>query len=83
MNKAKPLMKNTQPQINPQIQELILNLGIIPDSDHYRVAQRVIDVCIAQCEAVEINPGSQKITDRSIGAMLAYQEIQNYFGIEE
>ncbi len=69
--------------MNERIQELILGLGIIPNNDHYRIAQQVIDVCIRQCEAVERNPGSQKNTDRSIGAMLAYQEIQEYFGIDE
>lgn len=31
---------------NPKIQELIASMGIIPESEHYDIAERVISQCV-------------------------------------
>ena len=31
---------------NPKIQELIKSMGIIPESEHYEIAERVIEECM-------------------------------------
>jgi len=35
---------------NPKIQELIVSMGIIPESEHYDIAELIIRECIAQCD---------------------------------
>ena len=31
---------------NPKIRELILSMGIVPESEHYDIAERVIKQCV-------------------------------------
>ena len=54
---------------NPKIREIIMSMGIIPESEHYDIAEAVIRECAnvaADHEALDI-----------------YEEIREHFGVEE
>ena len=54
---------------NPKIRELIMSMGIIPESEHYDIAEQVIRECAnvaADHDALDI-----------------YEEIREHFGVEE
>ena len=54
---------------NPKIRELIMSMGIIPESEHYDTAEQVIRECAnvaADHDALDI-----------------YEEIREHFGVED
>lgn len=61
---------------NPKIQELIKSLGIIPESEHYEIAEEVVRKCIALCKTVVGN------ADYNTGRLHCLENIKEYFAIE-
>ena len=62
---------------NPKIQELIKSLGIIPESEHYEIAERVIEECIAMCKTSVGN------ADYNTGRLHCLENIKQHFGVSE
>ena len=60
---------------NPKIRELIVSMGIIPESEHYDIAERVI----RQCAVVAHNTAEGETT---YGWMVG-NKIKQHFGVEE
>lgn len=58
---------------NPKIRELIVSMGIIPESEHYDIAERVIQECCSISDEVE----------RADTGMFASKYIRAHFGVEE
>lgn len=61
---------------NPKIQELIKSMGIIPEDEHYEIAERVIQECIAMCKTSVGN------ADYNTGRLHCLENIKEHFGIE-
>jgi hypothetical protein len=61
---------------NPKIQALIKSMGIIPESEHYEIAKRVVKECMDiayQYDAPKMSgPG-----------MIIANRIEQHFGVEE
>jgi hypothetical protein len=61
---------------NPKIQALIKSMGIIPEDEHYEVAERVVKECMDiayQYDAPKMSgPG-----------MIIANRIEQHFGVEE
>ena len=62
---------------NPKIQELIVSMGIIPESEHYEIAERVIQECALVAFHNVVNLSS--IAD----AEDVEANIKEHFGVEE
>ena len=62
---------------NPKIRELIVSMGIIPESEHYEIAERVIQECMSLCKTSVGNK------DYNTGRMHCYDNIKEHFGVEE
>ena len=62
---------------NPKIQELIKSLGIIPESEHYEIAERVIEECIAMCKTSVGN------ADYNTGRLHCLENIKERFGVKQ
>ena len=62
---------------NKKIQELIKELGIIPESEHYEIAERVIQECVAVCMSKVGN------RDYNTGRLHCTFDIKDHFGIAE
>lgn len=62
---------------NSKIRELIKDMGIIPESEHYEVAERVMWECISICESGVGNK------DYNTGRMHCAADIKQHFGVEE
>jgi hypothetical protein len=61
---------------NPKIRELIMSMGIIPESEHYDVAESVIRQCVdIACEYDE--------PKMSGPGMIIAGRIETHFGVEE
>lgn len=60
---------------NPKIRELIVSMGIIPESEHYDIAEQVI----RQCAVVAHNTAEGETT---YGWMVG-NKIKQHFGVEE
>ena len=61
---------------NPKIQALIKSMGIIPESEHYDVAEQVIKECMAMCKTSVGN------ADYNTGRLHCLENIKERFGIE-
>ena len=62
---------------NPKIQELIKSMGIIPESEHYEIAERVIQECMSLCKTSVGN------RDYNTGRLHCLENIKEHFGVEE
>ena len=60
---------------NPKIRELIMSMGIIPESEHYDIAERVIRQCVEICN--DTNDASY------LNGVIAGKKIKQHFGVEE
>lgn len=60
---------------NPKIRELIVSMGIIPESEHYDIAEQVIRECVAICN--DTNDASY------LNGVIAGRKIKQHFGVEE
>ena len=60
---------------NPKIRELIMSMGIIPESEHYDIAERVIRQC------VDI---AQEYDGAKLGGpgLIIAMRIEQHFGVE-
>ena len=61
---------------NSKIQELIKSMGIIPEDEHYEIAERVIWECMAMCKTSVGN------ADYNTGRLHCLENIKERFGIE-
>ena len=61
---------------NPKIQALIKSMGIIPESEHYEVAERVIEECMNMCKTSVGN------ADYNTGRLHCLNNIKEHFGVE-
>lgn len=61
---------------NTKIRELIKSLGIIPESEHYEIAEKVIQECMAMCRTGVGN------ADYNTGRLHCLENIKEHFGIE-
>ena len=61
---------------NPKIRELIVSMGIIPESEHYDIAERVIKQC------VDIARQYDEPKMSGPGMIIAGM-IEQHFGVEE
>jgi hypothetical protein len=62
---------------NPKIQELIKSMGIIPEGEHYEIAERIIQECIQVCKSRVGN------SDYNTGRMHCVSDLKEHFGVEE
>ena len=62
---------------NPKIQELIKSMGIIPEGEHYEIAERFIQECIQVCKSRVGN------SDYNTGRMHCVSDLKEHFGVEE
>ena len=62
---------------NPKIRELIVSMGIIPESEHYDIAERVIEECVKVCKSRVGN------SDYNTGRMHCVSDLKEHFGVEE
>lgn len=60
---------------NPKIRELIMSMGIIPESEHYDIAERVIEECIA----IAYQYDEPKMSGPG---MIIANRIETHFGVE-
>ena len=61
---------------NPKIRELIVSMGIIPESEHYDIAERVI----SQCVDIAYQYDEPKMSGPG---MIIAGRIETHFGVEE
>ena len=61
---------------NPKIQEVIKSMGIIPESEHYEIAERVIKECMNIAYAYDAPKMSGP-------GMIIANRIDAHFGVEE
>ena len=61
---------------NPKIQELIQSMGIIPESEHYEIAERVIEECMNIAYAYDAPKMSGP-------GMIIAGRIEQHFRVEE
>ena len=62
---------------NPKIRELIKSMGIIPEDEHYEIAERVIEECMAMCKTAVGN------SDYNTGRLHCLENIKERFEIEK
>lgn len=60
---------------NPKIQELIKSMGIIPESEHYEIAERIIEECINIAYEYDLPKMSGP-------GMIVAGRIESHFGVE-
>ena len=61
---------------NPKIQELIKSMGIMPESEHYEIAERVIE----ECMRIAYEYDAPKMSGPG---MIIAGRIETHFGVEE
>lgn len=61
---------------NPKIQELIRSMGIIPESEHYEIAERVIEECMSIAYAYDAPKMSGP-------GMIIAGRIETRFGVDD
>ena len=61
---------------NPKIRELIVSMGIIPESEHYEIAERVIQECIQVCKSRVGN------SDYNTGRIHCVSDLKEHFGVK-
>ena len=61
---------------NPKIRELIVSMGIIPESEHYEIAERVIEECMTI---------AQEYDGAKLGGpgLIIAMRIEQHFGVEQ
>ncbi len=61
---------------NPKIRELIMSMGIIPESEHYDIAERVIRECMNI---------AQEYDGAKLGGpgLIIAMRIEQHFGVDE
>jgi hypothetical protein len=62
---------------NPKIRELIMSMGIIPESEHYEIAEQVIREC---ADAIIKD---SRLNDVRSAANGCVRTINEYFGVEK
>jgi hypothetical protein len=62
---------------NPKIKALIESLGIIPEDEHYEIAEQVIKECVAMCKTSVGN------ADYNTGRLHCLENIKEHFGVEK
>lgn len=69
--------------MNERIKELIKSLGIIPEDEHYEVAELIVRECISAVDSTPL--GYSDYRDQIEEAMrnACSQAIRNTFGVEE
>jgi len=60
---------------NPKIRELIVSMGIMPESEHYDIAERVI----SQCVDIAYQYDEPKMSGPG---MIIASRIETHFGVE-
>ena len=60
---------------NPKIQELIRSMGIIPEGEHYEIAERIVQ----ECMAIAYEYDAPKMSGPG---MIIAGRIEQHFGIE-
>lgn len=50
--------------MNERIKELIKSLGIIPEDEHYEVAQLIVKECIQMADEFELEVNKSGLVDR-------------------
>ena len=63
---------------NPKIRELIVSMGIIPESEHYDIAERVIRQCIS---IAQDRAAFDWAPPNDVNHII--DEIKEHFGVEE
>ena len=61
---------------NLKIRELIMSMGIIPESEHYDIAERVIQECIQVCKSRVGN------SDYNTGRIHCVSDLKEHFGVK-
>ena len=61
---------------NPKIQELIKSMGIIPEDEHYEIAERIVKKCMDLAYEYD----SPKMSGPG---MIIAGRIETHFGVEE
>lgn len=71
---------------NPKIKELIKSPGIIPEDEHYEVAELIAKECMRQIEEVKQiktgNAGPEYTQGFDDGMFVAIRTIEEHFGVE-
>ena len=62
--------------MNDKIKELIKSLGIIPEDEHYEIAQLIIQECIEVCLSRAGN------SDYNTGRTHCISDIKEHFGVK-
>ena len=61
---------------NPKIQELIKSMGIIPESEHYEIAELIVQECVD----IAYKYDEPKLSGPG---MIIGNRIEEHFGVEE
>lgn len=61
---------------NPKIRELVMSMGIVPESEHYDIAERVI----RQCVDIAYQYDEPKMSGPG---MIIANRIETHFGVNE
>lgn len=62
---------------NPKIREMLLSMGIIPESEHYEIAEAVLEECLSLC-LTKVGNG-----DYNRGRMDCHDNIAEVFGVKK
>lgn len=70
--------------MNERIRELIKSIGIIPEDEHYEVAELILRDCIEEFEAVKVGDYAHDKHDAGYddGLQQAIEVIRERFGVE-
>lgn len=64
---------------NPKLREMIMNKGIIPEDEHYSIAEQVIQECIDV--VLNSDPSPKMIAHEPYRTIM--NNIMEHFGVEE
>ena len=67
--------------MNERIKELIESLGIIPEDEHYQIAELIIKECIAIAKNWEDELESANLIEESNAAGIVAYRIARQFGV--
>ena len=66
--------------MNERIRELIMSMGIIPEDEHYEVAELIVQECLQLC----INVHTDADRPFSVpGSLHCMEEIREHFGVDQ
>ena len=63
---------------NPKIKELIKSLGIIPEDEHYEVAELIVQECTSLFDGTKEMKTVGMLTHNQV-----VEQIKKHFGVEE